>query len=962
MRCSPVVTARRFQRFEVLEELGRGGSGAVYRARDPQLDREVAIKVLVRATRVAVDALATERTIDLRGTTGPDVLLHEARMMAKLSHPNVLPIYEVGVDSGEVFLVMEYIAGATLRRWRAEAHDDSARLAMLAQAARGLAAAHAHGIVHRDFKPDNVLIGADGRARVADFGLAGLLAPTAYVRVGAGAGTPRYMAPELWNGAVATARSDAFALCRTIAEVFGKHDDLAAVPDAVRALVERGVDDDPSMRPTASELVVALDRAATTATAPASIAPAATADATADATATPTTPAARTARPWSRAAIAGGGAAALLAALAVAFALRGGGTAAACGDGAALTAGSWGPDQRAALASALGTGSAAERVLAIYDADAADIVALHAQTCAAHGRGEVGDRDLERVDGCLARRAIEIAAAAALARDPRPSQGYAPSGRLAEAEDVARRVAPAASCAGMTAEPLAPAAVVPAIAQWSRYFATYNQPTDELVTAYGAIARDAAAIGEAELAGRAQVSRGIWERRAGNLTASDATIADGYRAADAIHDRATAAHALAERAITLARSADAAAAQQVAKLALDQAADATVPPRTRAQIYSALGRADRIRGELPAALDKLHDALAVIANNFAMPDIEAVVRIEIIEILRTQTKLDDALAYARDTVAFIRGAIGVDYVDYGVAMLSLGSVLSDLGDDDAALAAQREALDVIQRSSPDDLGDIALLRNNIGWSQYKLGHIDDARATFADLVATSDGVEALRSLYPLFLENFGSSTFDSGRLDDGLALLGRALDAWTALGGPVPGALAARGRIAVADLEVGRLDEAEAQTAILERAFAGHAEYDADLAIMRGEVRGGLALARGDARQARALAADADAKLVAEHVPEWARVEPLRVLGDSLIALDRYADARVPLEAARAITQGVRADAQACVQLSLAEAAAGLGDRDTARREATAARAALAAYPGRVRARREVDALLARLR
>jgi tetratricopeptide (TPR) repeat protein/tRNA A-37 threonylcarbamoyl transferase component Bud32 len=143
-------------RYVVLDELGMGGMGQVLRAYDPQLDREVALKLLRRVTH---DARAR--------------LLREAQAMAKLSHPNVLPVYDVAGQGRHLFLAMELVRGQSVRAWL----DACPRawpevLAVFEAAGRGLAAAHAAGLVHRDFKPGNVLIGADGRVRVMDFGLA----------------------------------------------------------------------------------------------------------------------------------------------------------------------------------------------------------------------------------------------------------------------------------------------------------------------------------------------------------------------------------------------------------------------------------------------------------------------------------------------------------------------------------------------------------------------------------------------------------------------------------------------------------------------------------------------------------------------------------------------------------------------------------------------------------------------
>jgi tetratricopeptide (TPR) repeat protein len=202
-------------RYVVLDRLGEGGMGVVYRAFDPELDRMVALKLL--------------HTRSLTGTTigDPTWLLREAQAMAKLSHPNVVIVHDVGVVSDEVFIAMELVDGVTLRAWLAERHSwREVRDVMLAAGA-GLAAAHHAKLVHRDFKTENVIVGKDGRVRVMDFGLAShrrgdtipppgdadpLVPTTSDLTVVDGViGTPAYMAPELFDGDSADARSDQFS-------------------------------------------------------------------------------------------------------------------------------------------------------------------------------------------------------------------------------------------------------------------------------------------------------------------------------------------------------------------------------------------------------------------------------------------------------------------------------------------------------------------------------------------------------------------------------------------------------------------------------------------------------------------------------------------------------------------------------------------------------------------------------
>jgi serine/threonine protein kinase/predicted Zn-dependent peptidase len=213
-------------RFRVVGELGRGGMGVVYRAHDPVLGRDVALKLLsYHGTR---DEPAHRR------------LHREAQAMARMAHPNVVHVYEVGEHDQQVFLVMERIEGQTLREWLAtETRSWQDSLALLLQAGEGLAAAHQVGLVHRDFKPDNVLVDRAGRARVVDFGLArsggtfiegtdverGDRSPSvseleSLTATGAIAGTPSYMAPEQFRGESTDGRTDQFAFCVTLFEAW----------------------------------------------------------------------------------------------------------------------------------------------------------------------------------------------------------------------------------------------------------------------------------------------------------------------------------------------------------------------------------------------------------------------------------------------------------------------------------------------------------------------------------------------------------------------------------------------------------------------------------------------------------------------------------------------------------------------------------------------------------------------
>ncbi len=153
-----LVAGTKLGRYEIVEFIGGGGMGWVYRAKDTELEREVAIKV-VQPT--------------VAGPKGRDRLLAEARAMAKLRHRAVVPVHDVGEYAGGVYVAMALVKGGTLHDWmHAEARPWRQVVARFLEAGRGLVAAHAAGIVHRDFKPRNVLMGEGGEVMVADFGIA----------------------------------------------------------------------------------------------------------------------------------------------------------------------------------------------------------------------------------------------------------------------------------------------------------------------------------------------------------------------------------------------------------------------------------------------------------------------------------------------------------------------------------------------------------------------------------------------------------------------------------------------------------------------------------------------------------------------------------------------------------------------------------------------------------------------
>jgi len=429
----------RVGRYWVIDHIGSGGMGAVYRAFDPDLNRQVALKILRMRAVPSRDESADRAR-----------LLREAQALAQVSHPNVIAVHDVGVVEGSVFIAMELVPGVSLRSWLKDGdRDRDDVLGVLLQAGDGLAAAHASGLVHRDFKPDNVIVGDDGRVRVIDFGLAraaesdeddqsedgdresgdgpdavprellsqtGTLSTTSdmlgesMTRTGALLGTPRYMAPEQFLRATTDAKADQFAfcvaaydaICKTRPFIGGEFEDLRANvltgqiqpprPEAnapkhlVRALA-RGLATSPAKRyPSMNELLAELRRDPW--------------------------------RWWRR----GGLAAALAAVVAVtAVTTRAGTAGPTCENSAAKLAGVWDLTRRAAVQKSFetsphpGAARAWERTAPILDRFASEWSETDQASCRATLiRGEQSELLFERRARCLRRHRQQVAGFVAL--------------------------------------------------------------------------------------------------------------------------------------------------------------------------------------------------------------------------------------------------------------------------------------------------------------------------------------------------------------------------------------------------------------------------------------------------------------------------------------------------------------------------------------------------------------------
>lgn len=441
-------------RHLVISRLGAGGMGVVYAAYDPELDRKLAIKVVTaQARRGEAAAVARAR------------VLREAQAMARVTHPNVVQIFDVGALEGAIYIAMELVDGETLSAWLTAAPRPWREVVeVFVRAGRGLAAAHAAGVIHRDFKPENVLIDREGQVKVADFGLARAVelaedAPEGVepassmlsqelTRAAGLTGTPAYMAPELLRGQPASARSDVYAFAVALFEgLYGRRpfagESLAAllqailheevrepagvrIPRWLRRALQRGLARDPEAR--YQDLSALLH----------------------DLTAAPIR------RRWL---LVGAGAAVFAAMTAIGVMYQASERASICARADARVLEIWSPSRRAALAARFAASersyaaSAWEGVAAAIDGYTAAWSAMRRDACeAAQLRGEEPLALMDRRVACLDERLLllgrllevidESDASAVIDEAPRIVGGLRPLARCADAAALLADVAP----------------------------------------------------------------------------------------------------------------------------------------------------------------------------------------------------------------------------------------------------------------------------------------------------------------------------------------------------------------------------------------------------------------------------------------------------------------------------------------------------------------------------------------
>jgi serine/threonine protein kinase len=859
---APRAMPERIASFVIGDHLGAGGMGTVYAAVDERLGREVAIKV-VRTDRALRDA-GTRRS-ERR-------LLAEAQALARLAHPNVVTIYEVGpLPDGGVFVAMELVRGEALRSW-AKSRPWREVLAMYLGAGRGLAAAHRAGIVHRDFKPDNVMIGADGRPRVVDFGLAvpatssdeisgsGVRPPSGEAQTmpamsQAGiAGTPGYMAPEQCQGRAVDARTDQFAFCVALYEALhggrpyldgtffqdpakwargreprpSRPDD--GHPRWLDDVLERGLATDPAQRfPSMEALLAALDRDAGR-------------------------------RPRS------------LLATAVAAVVLGGATLGAavvtgddepCPSPASRLRGVWDPATRAVVSNALGRSAlpwvsgAGETLIAALDRQAGAWIDSRIAVCrATHVEHVQSPALLDRRIECLEARHRELAAAAALAHDQ-------PLAAAERAEELTATLGPVDGCLAPLADGLSP----PPAAEAERVAAARA----ELATAAARRATGDLRGARAALDRAAEHDRGVYPPLGAEREAAEvrqlleagpfaAAAERGERAALAAlaagHDTLLAELWL-HLAVELAGHHDQVAAAErylaSARALRARLGDHAAPPRLLASL--ALGRVLLTNGRPLESAAVLSGALAetevVLGTSQALSA----------RILHNRAhawwvagESERAIADYRRTLDIGRAQLGPDHPSVGRAHRDLALNLIENGGDLDLAAQELASCQRISRKHDESSFDVALcelvtaqLSTYRGDSREALAHAETARALL-DRHAVADAPRAtIRRAEALML--IGAQRFLLGEPAAALAAYEQAQVDYQSGGGSPVDLATARANLAEAALAQGDVELALANARAASEVLEASPSHATAAAFAR-KVEGQAALRAGRPAQA----------------------------------------------------------------------------------------------------------------
>ncbi len=894
-------------RYVVLEKLGAGAMGVVLAAYDPQLDRKVALKLLKAST----DQASTARVR----------LQREAQALAKLDHPNVVAVHDVGVHQGQLFVGMEFVNGQTLGAWmRAGEGPRPWRevLRVFIDAGRGLAAAHEAGLVHRDFKPENVMIGEGGRVRVMDFGLARAMddfeddleavrasasasanlgreralgsgarpLSSRMTQTGALMGTPAYMSLEQFYGRSSDARSDQFSFCVAFYEaLYGQRPYAgatvgallrsikrrlvtpapkgASVPPWIRRVVLRGLAPEPAERwPSMQALLAALAH----------------------------DPASRRRARWRTAAslVLVGAAAGGLVYAAQASARR-------CAGMEAHLAGTWDPERRAAVREAItATGlsyapATWERVERRLDDYARRWLSARVDACEASRRGEQSGALLDARMACLDERLQRARATIEVLSESEEAAAAVTVNKAVELVAELPRLERCADAAALSAEVAPPEdpAVARRVEQHEATLAKAAALTDAGRYADGlalldALLPEAEALGYEPLVVRARLRHGLLLEGTRDYQAAEQTLERCYAAAlglRMLEEAATAATYLVS--IVGATRFQPEAGRRWAVHA-EPLARAVGTPQALTEFALNLGIVALQEGEHDEALELFERALTTIeAARGPETLIAGIALTNLGNAASAAGRLSASRGYHERAVGILARELGEEHPNVAAALNNLGLVAWREGQYLEARRSFERARGIYERSHGREHPLVAFALNGLGMVAWKQREHAEARAHYQraiELLTRAPGFESL-SAHPL--TNLGSVAYSEGRYAEARGHHLRALELFEGSVGPEHPSLG----FPLTGLGKAYLAEGSAAAALphLERA---HAIYDprtsdaleladADLALARALWTAPVERGRDRAR-ARALAEDARrlyAGAGARAVSELARAE-----------------------------------------------------------------------------------------
>jgi tetratricopeptide (TPR) repeat protein len=721
----------RIGRYEVGERLGAGGVGAVYRGRDVELDRRVAIKFV-----------HAEPPND--GTDAQARLLREAKTLAQLSHPNVVRVYDAGTYDGSlvdwsvrertpasVFMAMEVVEGTDLARWLESGRTWEAILQTFVGAGRGLAAAHERGVVHRDFKPENVMVDDAGLAKVVDFGLASRLVgrtdPPSEADVATG-GTPAYMSPEQHEGRESAAASDQFSFCVALYEALFRSRPFqgstypeirdavlnqpaaspptdARIPVGIGRALMRGLARDPENRFASMQaLLAALERAA------------------------------------------GARRRAITAVGAVVLVVTGVGLAALlrpergpdCSSAAQRLEGSWNDERAARVEGAFAAtevpfaADTSTRVREVLDEYAQAWVSMHTETCeATHVHETQSTQVLDLRMGCLERHRQELRALVDVFGDAdrrvvtnavQSARGLPALDRCADIDALQRALPP-------PSDPNLAAAVEAERTRLAKVRSQRAAGQFEAALALAAqVAEVASRLDYAPLIAEAAYEHGLLLERSGEFAKAEETLDFAEQTATAArHDELAAQAAVHQVFVVASRRAkleEGLVWARHAEAALQRIGE---PPGLAGQLENVKGNVLLRQGRFEQAAEHYqraielrrqafgddHPSIAITLNNLANARLR-------------QGKFEEAREYHERAVSLLENALGPTHPGVGHVLGNLGSTY--LGKGDYANAADRyqRSLAIRERVLPPGHADIAMTINNLGHVAELRGEYDKA--------------------------------------------------------------------------------------------------------------------------------------------------------------------------------------------------------------------------------------------